>query len=99
MKLTRTTKLALLAAPALLLVTGCTGANSSNSAGPTPTDAAAPPRALARIALLGDSVAVQEAAPLTEALAASGVEFVSLAADGGGSVVGPVAAGTWKRLP
>lgn len=52
-----------------------------------------------RVVLVGDSVAAGLALPMREALAAGGVRFRSLAADGGGAVVGPVSAQVWKDLP
>jgi hypothetical protein len=54
---------------------------------------------LSHVLLLGDSVAAGEAVPLTQALAASNVRFQSLAADGGGNVVGPAAEEQWRKLP
>lgn len=54
---------------------------------------------LAKVALLGDSVAASLAVPLTQAFAAGNIRFVSLAADGGGNVVGPFARKRWARLP
>jgi hypothetical protein len=51
------------------------------------------------VVLIGDSVAEGLSLPLRQAFAAGGVEFQSLAADGGGAVVGPVSEEVWKRLP
>ncbi len=47
----------------------------------------------------GDSVAAGQSAPMTEAFAAAGVPFRSVAAEGGGNVVGPNAGTTWRELP
>jgi lysophospholipase L1-like esterase len=55
--------------------------------------------ALSTVLFLGDSIAEGEALPLTEAFAASDVRFTSLAADGGGNVVGPFSDENWKKLP
>ncbi|MCT2583502.1 SGNH/GDSL hydrolase family protein [Actinophytocola sp. S1-96] len=52
-----------------------------------------------RILLLGDSVAAGEALPLAAAFEASGVAFQSVAATGGGNIVGPNAEENWKELP
>ncbi|MER6989077.1 SGNH/GDSL hydrolase family protein [Saccharopolyspora hirsuta] len=54
---------------------------------------------LSKVVLLGDSVAVGEALPMAAAFEASGVEFQSLAADGGGNVVGPFSDEHWEELP
>lgn len=51
------------------------------------------------ILLLGDSVAAGEAAPLTQAVASSGAEFVDATSTGGGNVTGPNAEAQWKKLP
>ncbi|WP_405060754.1 SGNH/GDSL hydrolase family protein [Kribbella sp. NBC_01505] len=53
----------------------------------------------AKVLLLGDSIAEGEALALDAALKAGGVGFHSLAAAGGGNVVGPFAAENWKKLP
>ena len=75
----------------LLMTTAC-------SARPTVADPPPGPR-LSRVLLLGDSIAAGEALPMTAAFAASGVEFQSIASDGGGNVVGPFAEENWKKLP
>ncbi|MCD0443056.1 SGNH/GDSL hydrolase family protein [Glycomyces sp. A-F 0318] len=54
---------------------------------------------LSRVIMLGDSIAVGEALPLGFALDAAGVEFHSMAAEGGGNVVGPGAEERWATLP
>ncbi len=87
-------------AASLMLVTAACTANSSSS---SPAAAGLPAEAGAsgphRVVLVGDSVAAGLALPLREAFAAGGVQFQSLAADGGGAVVGPVSAQVWKDLP
>jgi lysophospholipase L1-like esterase len=75
----------------LLLTTACTA-----------TDAPRPGAAtsgLSTVLFLGDSIAQGEALPLTAAFAASDVHFQSIAADGGGNVVGPFSDENWKTLP
>jgi hypothetical protein len=54
---------------------------------------------LAEVAFLGDSIAEGEALPMTSAFRASDTGFTSLAAAGGGNVVGPFADQGWKTLP
>jgi hypothetical protein len=53
---------------------------------------------LGKVLFAGDSVAAGESVPLTEAFAAGGVRFQSIAAEGGGNVVGPNSAATWEKL-
>ncbi|QWF84276.1 SGNH/GDSL hydrolase family protein [Amycolatopsis sp. CA-230715] len=52
-----------------------------------------------KVVFLGDSVAVGEALPMAAAFKAGGVGFESLAAEGGGNVVGPFSDENWKKLP
>jgi hypothetical protein len=78
-----------------LLTAACSGACSGRS---TATDAPAGP-GLSKVLFLGDSIAVGEALPLAAAFKASGVEFQSIASDGGGNVVGPFSDENWKKLP
>jgi hypothetical protein len=79
---------AVLGLTALLLSAACS-AQPEVPAGP----------GLSSVLLLGDSVAVGEALPLSAAFGASGVRFTSIAADGGGNVVGPFAEEQWAELP
>ncbi|AOS61932.1 SGNH/GDSL hydrolase family protein [Actinoalloteichus hymeniacidonis] len=51
------------------------------------------------VLLIGDSIAEGAALPLTEAFAQAGARFQSLAAVGGGNVVGPFAEENWAELP
>jgi hypothetical protein len=51
------------------------------------------------VLLLGDSIAEGEALPLAAAFKAGQVGFESIAADGGGNVVGPFADKNWQQLP
>jgi hypothetical protein len=48
---------------------------------------------------MGDSIGEAEAPALGAALKASGSAFASMAATGGGGVVGEISAPTWKKLP
>lgn len=79
-----------------LLVVGCGGQSPANDAADA-TDAAA--GGLSKVLLLGDSIAAGEALPLAAAFEASGVGFKSIAADGGGNVIGPFSGHNWKQLP
>jgi hypothetical protein len=90
----------LLAGTLILLTTACT-AHSTDSSGSDGSASAAKPGSSGpgRVILIGDSVAEGLSLPLTEAFAASDIEFQSLAADGGGAVVGPVSGEVWKNLP
>lgn len=79
----------------LLLTAACsgqptaTGAPGGSGPGPGPHT----------VVLIGDSIAVGEALPLSAAFQASGVGFTSIAADGGGNVVGPFSDQNWQKLP
>ncbi|GAA4720807.1 Peptidoglycan/LPS O-acetylase OafA/YrhL, contains acyltransferase and SGNH-hydrolase domains [Promicromonospora umidemergens] len=54
---------------------------------------------LSTVLFMGDSIAAGEALPLEAAMTASGLALESIAADGGGGVVGPLAESTWADLP
>ncbi|GAB2506172.1 hypothetical protein GCM10027063_51690 [Promicromonospora xylanilytica] len=54
---------------------------------------------LSTVLFMGDSVAAGEALPLEAAMTATGLTLESVAADGGGGVVGPLAESTWADLP
>lgn len=54
---------------------------------------------LSTVLFMGDSIAAGEALPLDAAMTASGLTLESIAADGGGGVVGPLAESTWADLP
>ncbi|MBB2940113.1 lysophospholipase L1-like esterase [Amycolatopsis bartoniae] len=88
--MTRTRLLALGLTGLLLLTSAC-------ARNPDATTASMPKPST--VVFLGDSVAEGESLPLAAALKASGTGFVSLAADGGGNVVGPFADENWKKLP
>lgn len=83
-------KTRLIIALGLLLTSAC------GAPGPGPAPAASPP---GTVLFAGDSIAAGLSAPLTEAFAASGVRFRSIASEGGGNVVGPNAESTWATLP
>ena len=81
----------------LLLTTACSGQSASPShATRTDTPAGA---GLSKVLFLGDSIAAGEALPLAAAFKAGGAGFQSIAADGGGNVVGPFSDKNWKELP
>jgi hypothetical protein len=80
------------------LLTGCSLTRGSADEATTPSTGTSD-SAMSPVLLLGDSVAAGQALPMTQAFAASGVRFRSIASDGGGNVVGPFADENWKELP
>ncbi|MFL0025990.1 SGNH/GDSL hydrolase family protein [Streptomyces sp. NBUL23] len=103
-----TVGLVLLAATGGLALTACGGADDSRTGGSTTT--AAPggqPSASSdnkgggpeKLLWMGDSIAEAQAPALGAAMTAGGMEFKSVAAAGGGGVVGEIAASTWESLP
>jgi hypothetical protein len=88
----------LLAGALILLTTACTAQSTDTSDGSV-SSAKSGSSGPGRVILIGDSVAAGLSLPLREAFAAGDVEFQSLAADGGGAVVGPVSGEVWKGLP
>jgi len=83
---------------------GLSGGGASTAAGAAGTSGASgaagrTDAGLSRVLFLGDSVAEQEALPLAAAFKAGNVQFQSIAAAGGGNVVGPAADENWQRLP
>ncbi|MFE5325264.1 SGNH/GDSL hydrolase family protein [Embleya sp. NPDC056575] len=54
---------------------------------------------LAKVLWMGDSIGEVEAPALGAAMKANGTEFKSIAAAGGGGVIGEVAEPTWEQLP
>ncbi|MFJ4877220.1 SGNH/GDSL hydrolase family protein [Streptomyces sp. NPDC088745] len=100
---------ALVAAAACVGVLGLTACQGSGSAkdadtagkgtgtasGAATKDGAKP----ARLLWMGDSIGEAQAPALGAAMKADGVEFKSMAAAGGGGVVGEIAAPTWESLP
>ncbi|WP_218037930.1 SGNH/GDSL hydrolase family protein [Streptomyces lycii] len=84
----------------LLLTAACSGRTTTASREPGVPDAPPPGNpALSKVLLLGDSIAAGEALPLAAAFEAGGVEFESIASEGGGNVVGPFSEKNWKKLP
>lgn len=98
--MTKTSSLALGLTGLLLLTTACSARSTATDApaGTGPAGGVAG-SGLSAVLLLGDSVAAGQALPLTEAFAASGVRFRSIAADGGGNAVGPFSDALWTKLP
>jgi hypothetical protein len=90
--MTTTRRLVLGVTGLLLLTSACSGTTS------TATGQTTGPQ-LSTVLFLGDSIAAGEALPLAAAFTASGVEFSSIASDGGGNVVGPFSDENWKKLP
>ncbi|MEW2389944.1 SGNH/GDSL hydrolase family protein [Streptomyces venezuelae] len=97
--LRRPAALALAAAVGVTVLAACGGGtadggseNAENADAHTNTDAP-------RVLWMGDSIAGAEAPALGAALKAGAVPFKSMAADGGGGVVGEVAGPTWDELP
>lgn len=86
----------------LLLATACAAqptATATPAGAESTATAAAAGEGLSKVLLIGDSIAVGEAVPLTEVFAASDVRFQSLASEGGGNVVGPFSDKNWQKLP
>jgi hypothetical protein len=85
-----------------LLTAACSGQPATSGGSATTTSAASAQAAssgLSSVLFLGDSIAAGEAAPLTAAFTVSSVHFQSIAADGGGNVVGPFSQMNWAKLP
>ncbi|MFF8605764.1 SGNH/GDSL hydrolase family protein [Streptomyces sp. NPDC015346] len=102
----RTVGLALAATAAVLGLTACQGSTSGTDTTGTPvggrshaagteTDDTKPRRLL----WMGDSIGEAQAPALGAAIKAGGAEFASMAAAGGGGVIGETAAPTWEELP
>ncbi|RKS09283.1 GDSL-like lipase/acylhydrolase family protein [Nocardiopsis sp. Huas11] len=85
--------------PLVLLTAACSGtpADSADTAAPAdPSPSTAP---ISSVLFIGDSIAVGQSLPLTAAFEQSTVAFESLAAEGGGNVVGPFSDEQWETLP
>jgi lysophospholipase L1-like esterase len=93
--MTTTSRLALGLTGLLLLTGACSGTDATTEK----PAATAGNSGLSTVLLLGDSIAAGQAVALTEAFAASDVRFQSVAAEGGGNVVGPFADKNWAKLP
>lgn len=98
--------LAAVAAVTVLAATGCgssgdgsrkdTGSAGTKDAGSAGTKDGGK---LAKLLWMGDSIAEAEAPAVSAALKAGGVDVTSIAAAGGGGVVGEIAKPTWDELP
>lgn len=86
--------------PVALLATACSGAPATTETPAEAPSAAEPsePR-MSTVLFIGDSVAVGQSLPLAAAFEQTGVEFRSLASEGGGNVVGPFSEEHWETLP
>jgi hypothetical protein len=93
------TSVSVIAGLSLILAAGCTGKPAASSTGDSSSELAPPPAGLSRVILVGDSVALGNGLAAGAALGAAGVEFHSMASDGGGTVVGPPSEQTWAELP
>lgn len=90
-----TTRIPVLGVAGLLLLATACSVGATTTGAPAPAPGSGPGKVL----FLGDSVAAGEALPLAAAFKASGTEFQSIAADGGGNVVGPFSEENWRKLP
>jgi hypothetical protein len=98
---------ALAAAVGITALAACGGgAGSGSKAADGDTSAASGAAASAdknakppKVLWMGDSIGEAEAPALGAALKAGGAEFKSMAAAGGGGVIGEMAAPTWEQLP
>lgn len=105
----RTVGLALAVVTGALALTACGGAGDARAGGTTTTAAVPGDQSSAsgekqgtgpnRLLWMGDSIGEAQAPALGAAMTASGLEFMSLAAAGGGGVIGEMAAPTWEKLP
>lgn len=89
-----------LAGAALLLTAACSAGQAAvTGGGAEPAGSAALASGQAKVLFLGDCIAVAESQALTAAAGAGGFRFESIAAEGGGNVVGPFADEQWQELP
>lgn len=101
----RAAGLALTAAAVVLglsALTACGGGSGSGTADDSGASASGGRRQHAKphkLLWMGDSIAEAEAPALGAAMKAGAAEFLSMAAAGGGGVVGDIAEPTWKDLP
>ncbi|MYV99425.1 SGNH/GDSL hydrolase family protein [Streptomyces sp. SID3343] len=75
------------------------GASAEAGARQGPSGAGNKSAKLAKLLWMGDSIGAVEAPALEAAMKADGVEFASMAAAGGGGVIGEPAEPTWEQLP
>lgn len=85
-----------LAALVLAMTAACSG--QSDAASPSPSALDDPDPGLSRVIMLGDSIAVGQSLPLSAAFGVAGVEFHSMASEGGGNVVGPNSEERWEEV-
>ncbi|MGC0417748.1 SGNH/GDSL hydrolase family protein [Embleya sp. AB8] len=76
-----------------------TAPSATARAGREPSGAGSKNVKLAKLLWMGDSIGEVEAPALGAAMKANGTEFKSMAAAGGGGVIGEVAEPTWEQLP
>ncbi|MFD2422751.1 SGNH/GDSL hydrolase family protein [Amycolatopsis pigmentata] len=89
-----------LAGAALLLTAACSvGQAAVTGGGAEPAGSAALASNRAKVLFLGDCIAVAESQALAAAAGAGDFAFESIAAEGGGNVVGPFADEQWQELP
>ncbi|MFD7106020.1 SGNH/GDSL hydrolase family protein [Streptomyces celluloflavus] len=101
----RTAGLVLAATTAAIALTACQASGTTTD---RPSTAAADPQTPGgqknatkphKLLWMGDSIGEAQAPPLHAAMKAGHVEFKSIAAAGGGGVVGEIAQPTWEELP
>ncbi|MFR0357533.1 SGNH/GDSL hydrolase family protein [Streptomyces sediminimaris] len=100
---------ALASAAALFALTACGAPGPGTGGATTATGTAGDRRASGtragedakprRLLWMGDSIATAQAPALDAAMKAGGARFASMAAIGGGGVIGGIAASTWQKLP
>ncbi|MCK2241596.1 MULTISPECIES: acyltransferase family protein [unclassified Crossiella] len=82
----------------IVLPRPATAAIDTSALGGRPAVSANGPK-VSKVLFMGDSIAAGLALPLSAAAKASGLTLKSIAAAGGGGVVGPLAESTWAELP
>ncbi|WP_406146176.1 SGNH/GDSL hydrolase family protein [Streptomyces sp. NBC_01012] len=87
-------------------LTACQGAEATKSAGglgegPPAVSGSTAENSVkpSKLLWMGDSISAAQAPAMGAAMKADGVEFKSMAAVGGGGVIGEIAAPTWESLP
>ncbi|BCJ50063.1 hypothetical protein Asp14428_15380 [Actinoplanes sp. NBRC 14428] len=82
-----------------LLLAGACGDRATVAGDGSPAELGPPGPGLSRVILVGDDIAMNHGEALGAALDAAGVEFHSMASEGGGTVVGPLSGDLWATLP
>ncbi|MET8685454.1 SGNH/GDSL hydrolase family protein [Streptomyces sp. NPDC004732] len=95
----RAAALALVAAVGVTALAACGGGRSDGVSDSGESKTAGKNTNTPKVLWMGDSIAGAEAPALGAALKAADVPFKSMAADGGGGVIGEVAEPTWDELP